>query len=84
MKNFLDPKDCPSTHGLAGYAEGSYWHNNDIVCGLCGFLIKDPRPTGHTIIRPSLIGRLRGEKTKMIPRWPDWIRGRKEQRDVER
>jgi hypothetical protein len=41
----IEPINCPSTHGGAGYISCSY-HKFDegvIVCGACGTRIKDPR-----------------------------------------
>ena len=43
-------KKCLSTHGLAGYAPGSYWDGNVIVCGYCGQRISNPPPTGRKFI----------------------------------
>ena len=47
LKNFLlPPSECLSTHGGAGYASGSYFDGDDIICGWCGTRIKNPEPTG--------------------------------------
>lgn len=43
---------CVSTHGAAGYASGSYWRGDKIVCGSCRTEITDPNPTGHRIYPP--------------------------------
>lgn len=38
---FVDPMDCPSTHGGSGYVLGSFMLDKDhIVCGLCGTIIE--------------------------------------------
>ena len=42
--------NCKSTHGSSGYAPGSYWDNGAIICGACGFRIKNPNPTGGRIV----------------------------------
>ena len=42
----LIPEECPSTHGGAGYAPDSRYENGTIICGLCGLVIKKPRPIG--------------------------------------
>jgi len=45
---FIDPKDCRSTHGGAGYAAGSYKDGDVMVCGTCGTRIENPSPRYHT------------------------------------
>uniref|UniRef100_A0A6M3JL44 Uncharacterized protein n=1 Tax=viral metagenome TaxID=1070528 RepID=A0A6M3JL44_9ZZZZ len=42
----ISSQDCMSTHGAVGYANGSYFDGDDIICGVCGTRIRDPRPTG--------------------------------------
>ncbi len=42
----IEPNECLSTHGGAGYAPGSYKDGDDIICGACGARIKNPPPTG--------------------------------------
>jgi len=42
----VKPSNCLSTHGGSGYAPGSYWNGNAIVCGFCGTKIENPPPTG--------------------------------------
>ena len=42
--------ECLSTHGGSGYAPGSYWDGDDIICGACGQRIKNPPPTGGRFI----------------------------------
>lgn len=39
----IKPENCPSTHGAAGYAPGSYVREDGkVVCGLCGAVL-EPR-----------------------------------------
>jgi len=39
----IKPENCPSTHGAAGYALGSYIRSDGkVVCGLCGTIL-EPR-----------------------------------------
>ena len=67
------PNKCVSTHGAAGYAQGSYWDGDDIICGWCGERIKNPPPTGGSVVPlPGFWNRLFG-RTKEVPKWPDWI-----------
>ena len=67
---------CISTHGAAGYANGSYWDGFDIICGLCGYRIKNPYPTGSRIIyKKGLLGLF--DKGHEIPTWPDFILGQR-------
>ena len=66
---------CTSTHGGAGYAYGSYWDGYDIICGGCGYRIKNPAPTGGRWVAEKgfwnrLFGRGHDEYT-----WPDFIKG---------
>ena len=71
---------CPSTHGGSGYAAGSYWSGSAIICGLCGYRIENPYPTGgRHVARKGIIGRIFfwfgvGE---WVDTWPDWIGGRR-------
>jgi len=71
---------CLSTHGGCGYAAGSYWDDDVIVCGACGFRIEDPPPTGWTIHTPRVFSwrwpffhRLSYHE----PRWPRFILGKR-------
>jgi hypothetical protein len=59
----LSTKPCPSTHGLDGYALGSYWDGDDIICGYCGTRIKNPIAFGR-----DAHGQIK---------FPDWISGQK-------
>lgn len=66
---------CNSTHGGAGYAYGSYWDGDVIVCGSCGYRIENPSPTGGKWVREKgwrgwLLNRGHWE-----PTWPDWLGG---------
>jgi hypothetical protein len=63
---------CPSSHGGGGYALGSYWKNGAIICGLCGYRIENPPPTGGRLVYRGWWDRLFGEG-KWIPTWPNWI-----------
>jgi len=73
---------CLSTHGGAGYATGSYWDGDDIICGACGERIKNPTPTGGTwVYEKGLLGWLFG-KGHWEPKWPSWI-GRKQEKTDE-
>lgn len=54
-------KDCLSTHGAAGYAPGSYWNGEVIVCS-CGFRIENPHAFNND--------------ANGNPKFPNWI-GRK-------
>lgn len=74
----VKPQPCLSTHGGAGYAPGSYWKGNKIVCGLCSLEIENPRPTGS---RRVAVPRPRGVRATIVwlmnpsLRWrsePDW------------
>ena len=39
----ISPEECPSTHGAAGYAPGSYVRKDGkVVCGICGAIL-EPR-----------------------------------------
>ncbi len=67
-----------STHGGAGYVDGSYWKGDKIVCGACGVEISDPYPNGGQLVdvppQPkgffkSLLWMLRGFKTYRKPVW---------------
>lgn len=71
-----DKKTCLSTHGGAGYTIGDYWDGDEIVCVLCGQHIKNPRPTSYRIIEPGILGYIfRGERKKLIPDYPVFLRG---------
>jgi len=42
-KEKIKPENCPSTHGCAGYAIGSYVRSDGkVVCGICGTVL-EPR-----------------------------------------
>lgn len=41
---------CPSTHGGSGYASGTYWDGDQLVCGICGEIIESPIPTGTRFV----------------------------------
>ena len=69
--------NCPSTHGGSGYAVGSRWDGENIICGICGEKITNPYPTGYEWVRDDgwrgwLFGR-----GHMEPKWPDFILGSK-------
>jgi len=80
----IDPKDCPSTHGGAGYAIGTHWDGDALVCGLCATRIERPRPTGfraasYTFRDVRADWRciwpwLTGQEKPRIPTYPEWIR----------
>lgn len=82
-----DPAMCPSTHGGSGYAPGSYWRDDAIICGQCGKAIMDPPPIAHRGIRQRVPGwrgwLLRRYVVRLEPRWPDWIAGERRPRDHE-
>jgi len=66
-------KKCLSTHGGSGYAPGSYWENGAIVCGLCGYRIENPSPTGGRWVPASNpIARLLGQG-EWVDTYPDFI-----------
>jgi len=68
---------CMSTHGGSGYAPGSYWDGEAIVCGICGARIENPRPTGGKFVYDKgFINRLLG-RGHYEPVWPDFIPERK-------
>jgi hypothetical protein len=50
----LQPSECNSTHGGAGYAPGTVWESNDAICGWCGTRIKNAPRFGnwHLPIEP--------------------------------
>lgn len=60
---------CPSTHGLAGYAPGSYKTGDVVICGFCGKQIQDPRPTGYY---EYTTGWLWWKKKHRQPLWNFW------------
>jgi len=69
----IDPKDCLSTHGGSGYAPGSYWDGDDIICGICGHRIENPAPTGGRMVKAKgLFGILK--RKEEVPTWPSWIK----------
>ena len=78
-----DMKHCLSTHGLSGYAPGSYRDGNAIICGMCGERIENPMPTGTRRIEYSLREALSNWQTfkaylinepkAVVPTFPDWI-----------
>lgn len=41
--------NCLSTHGVSGYAPGSYKDGDAVICGSCGMRIENPRPTGYIV-----------------------------------
>lgn len=66
---------CSSSHGAAGYADGSRWSGYDIVCGECGEYISNPTPTGSRWVSDrGFWNKLRG-RGKWISKWPDFIGG---------
>jgi hypothetical protein len=64
---------CVSTHGGAGYADGSYWDGFDIICGGCGYRIQNPAPIGGMMEHFGFLGR----QKRFIPTWPEWILGKR-------
>lgn len=68
--------DCRSTHGGAGYAPGSYWAGDTIICGSCGAIINNPPPTGsrreYYSFKENPIKWLLG-KYREIPTYPEWV-----------
>ena len=59
------------THGGSGYAAGSYWDGDDIICGACGDRIKNPRPTGSRTVwvwDDGILGKLhlKGHKVEIM------------------
>lgn len=72
-----NPEECPSTHGGGGYAVGSYWDNDAVVCGLCGLRIENPHPSGATMVedRRTFWQRFWGLPGEQVyePTWPDWM-----------
>jgi hypothetical protein len=68
--------ECLSTHGAAGYCAGSYWDGFDIICGGCGYRIKNPPPSGsRTIYKKGLLGLF--NKGHEISTWPEFILGKR-------
>ena len=71
---------CMSTHGLSGYAPGSYHENGAVICGSCGERIEAPRPTGFRAVYftfgeairnwTSFMKWVRDEPKAMVPRFP--------------
>ena len=71
---------CMSTHGLSGYAPGSYFESGVVVCGSCGERIKAPRPIGLRVVYFTFGESLRSweifwkwmrdEPKAMVPRFP--------------
>ena len=73
----MDTKMCPSTHGGSGYADGSYWDGDAIVCGICGYRIENPAPTGGRFVRAEgFIDRLLG-RGEWVDTYPDFVLSRK-------
>ena len=72
---------CMSTHGISGYAPGSYWKGVKIVCGMCGTEIENPTPTSYHYVYRTLkdvwtelkLWWLNEPKQK-VPQYPDFIR----------
>ena len=68
---------CNSTHGGAGYADGSYWDGDAIVCGICEYRIENPYPTGaQWVPATGLKNRLLG-RGEMVGTYPDFILSKK-------
>jgi len=75
--------NCLSTHGLSGYAPGSYWKNGGIVCGMCGEQIHNPLPTGylevfytfHEAIKSWRVFKMwiKGAPKEKRPTYPRWL-----------
>ena len=73
---------CPSTHGGAGYAEGSYWDDGAIVCGICKYRIENPHPTGgRWVPAEGFIDRLLGRGEWVHDCYPDFILSKKPRED---
>ena len=69
----ITAKNCPSTHGAAGYVLGSYWKGDKIVCGFCETEIENPPPSGsRTVYGPWWKF---GAGAVTVPMWPDFIKG---------
>ena len=78
----VNPADCRSTHGAAGYCMGSYWDGEVIVCGACGTRIQNPRPVGQRWVRsPGWRGWFGHGVWE--PCWPDFIAGKRGKRRLE-
>jgi hypothetical protein len=64
-----------------GYVEGSYWDKNDVICGFCGYRIKDPPPTGYQTFykkKKGILGWIGlNEVSHQEPTWPKHIGGRR-------
>lgn len=58
---------CGSTHGLSGYAPGSYWRHGAIICGACGVRIEGPPPTSFVAGNPAWPSWLGGFPTRTLP-----------------
>ena len=55
----ISPEECLSTHGGSGYAAGSYWNGDAIICGACDFRIENPQPTGGKFVpRDGAFGKI--------------------------
>ena len=67
---------CVSSHGGGGYAPGSYWDDDVIICGGCGDRIEKPAPTGGIFVaKPGLWGKIlfMFGKGEWRPTYPEWI-----------
>ena len=71
---------CPSSHGGGGYACGSRWDGDAIVCGICGYRIENPPRTGGRLMRRLKQNRHWWERFLRLtredywePTWPGWI-----------
>lgn len=66
MQESETKQTCYSSHGLAGYAMGSYWDGDAIICGCCGARIENPPPVGSRRVHAG-----------REPVWPAWIGGKR-------
>ncbi len=77
---------CLSTHGATGYAPGTRWDGDVLVCP-CGARIEQPRPIGwrdvpYTFADVRQDWRViwkwvRGATKTQMPLYPGWLGGRR-------
>lgn len=72
------PDTCYSIH-KSPYVLYSYWDEYDIICGACGFRIKNPLPEFNRFVYEKGIRGIfgKGHYESVYPDWLDGKRGKK-------
>ena len=61
----LTPETCFSTHGASGYAAGSHLNEEgNMICGVCGYTIENPCPSGYDAEGRPKYGHVSGGQQK--------------------